>query len=100
MDDSSRSNITSPSGISAFNCSTVLRANSSSSVKARGGAGGGVGAGAGGGAGGGAATTGGAGGGGGGGGTCLAQPASPITITRAMTLYGTHPRNLIQHALL
>src|SRR5690349_10290287 len=93
--------MTSPSGISAFSCSTVLLAKISSSVNARGGGGAGAGAGAGaGGGGGGAATTGGAGGGGGGGGTFLAQPDTPITSTRAMTLNSNRPRNLINDALL
>src|SRR5690349_13667721 len=93
--------MTSASGISAFSCSTVLRAKISSSVSARGGSGAGAGAGGGGGggAGGGAATTGGAGGGGGGGGTFLAQAVSPTTMTSARTLAYTLPRSFIYTTL-
>src|SRR5215213_5837070 len=87
----SRSNITSDSGISAFNWSTVLRAKTSSSVNGRctcaGGCGGGCGGGAGGG-GGVVATGGGVGGGGAGGGVFREQPFT-VTAIRS-TIAGNH----------
>jgi hypothetical protein len=81
----SKSNNTSPRGISAFSCSSVLRENSSSSVSGfgAGGAGAGAGGGGGGGGGGGAGAAGGAGGGGGGGGTFL-EHADTVSTTNKM----------------
>src|SRR5262245_12014972 len=80
ISDLSRSKKTSPSGFSAFNCSSDLRAKICSSLSG-GGAGAGVGAGGGGGGGGGGAAgaaAGGGGGGGAGGGTFLWQAATVI----------------------
>src|SRR4029453_17822048 len=88
--------MTSPSGISALSCSSVLRANCSSSDSGFGaGGGGGAGAGAGGGGGGGAGAAGGSGGGGGGGGTFLLHADTVSTTSNMSAVNHTHRRNFI-----
>src|SRR5690606_14017017 len=91
MAEESRSKSTSPSGRSAFSCSSVFWRKTSSSDSGFGGSGC-AGGGGGGGGGGGAVSAGGGGGGGAGAGAFLPQPVSPLATMasdRATTMRAT-----------